>query len=224
MVYAPCPACMMRWVGTVASPDCPVCQGQARLEINPRVALAEGIAAWPDRDRIDHGAHNLTDETLRLFGARIVSKGLWVSLARVARDTADKPVESRCEALRGCVALWRRWNVLGVGVPAPEACGCFEPLPGDDALLAGLCAAHEKPPARSKVTELGGGPRRSASGHPSPLAMAVDPVDLDTRAGKRFLEDRRIWNAADALDQAVTELANTTRSEQPGFDLIGTAA
>lgn len=222
MVYAPCPACCMRWVGAVASPECPVCGGEARIAINRRVALAEGLSAWPDWERVYH--HTVPEGEAVALGARIVSRGVWLGLARVARDTADKPVEARCEALRARVRVWREWRVLGEGVPAPEACGCFAALPGDDALFAGLCAAHVRPARRSKVTALGAGPRLSASGHSSPLAMAVDPLDLDARAGKRFLDDRRVWNAADALDLAVTGLANSTRCEAPGFDLVGAAA
>lgn len=200
--------------------DCPVCAGEARLEVNAAMALQEGLEAWPDRDRVYHGTVPKEDATL--LGARIVSTAVWVGLARCTRDTAERPLHERRQALGRRAADFRRWHLLRGGAPVRRVDECLPPDAGDKALVTGLCAPHERP--TSRCLDLGEAPRVSAAGHPSVFARVVDPMDLDGPRGKRFMDNRRVWNAADSLDRAVTEVANTGRNDDEQYDMVGAAA
>lgn len=218
MAYAPCPACALHHVGAVATPECPVCGGEARIVLNEALAMAEGYQAWPDGDQLWRGVDKIPVGRIRDLGLGILCRAVWLGLARVARATVGEPEEVRVAALRERVQVLRDAQVLDGAAPVGSP-ACVVRVPGDDVLLAGLSAAHTGP--SFERLPLGEPPARSAGGHPSELAKLVDPVDLNTRPGARHLEHVRVWRAADVIDQAVTLVAATRTHPD---DLVGAAA
>ena len=219
MVYAPCPACALHHVGAVSTPDCPVCAGEARISLNDKLALAEGYDAWPDREALwDHGVEkNVPESALLALGAGILCRAVWLGLARAARSTVGCTDVERVRVLRARLAGFRDSHVIDS--VAPVTGPVLVPEPGDDALVAELDAV----PAGPSFTRLPNGqpPSRSAAGHPSPLAMLLDPVDLDTPPGLRYTDHARVWRVADEIDRAVTLNASTHANPD---DLVGAAA
>lgn len=209
MIHMPCPVCAMRWVGGVAPKDCPVCAGEARLPINPVVARDLGEQGHENPDSLVKGRDFTEDLVER--GARVVSAGVWLGLARAARDARGSGRGARVLGER--VSHWWDANVLGEGGNRHRKCMCLFPMPGDGALLGGLCAAHERV-GRGRVA-YGRLPRLSASGHPSDFALLVDPVDLDSTPGKRFMVRERTWRQASRLELAVEEVASDWVSVGP---------
>lgn len=210
LIFFPCPACALRWVGGVSPEDCPVCAGEARLPINPVVARDLGQEGHENPDSLLKGRDFTGDLVER--GARVVSAGVWLGLARAARDARGSGQGARVLGER--VSHWWDSNVLGVGGNKHRKCMCLLPMPGDGVLLAGLCAAHERQPGER--ARLGALPRLSAGGHPSDLALLVDPVDLDSTPGKRFMVRERTWRQASRLELAVEEVASDWVTMAPG--------
>ena len=219
MKWMPCPACAMRWVGGVSPADCPVCAGEARLPINPVVARDLGVQGHENPESLMKG-RDFTDD-LVARGARVVSAGVWLGLARAARDSRRR--NAGVGPLRERVEHWWGANVFGEGGNLHVRCRCLEPLPGDGALVSGLCAAHERV-GRGRVAP-GRLPRLSAAGHPSDLALLVDPVDLDSTPGKRYAATERTWRQASRLEMAVEMVASDWVSvDQPSVEMIGEEA
>ena len=226
----PCPVCMMAWAGAVAEADCPVCEGEARLQ--------------------------LSDSAVKAYGARTVSAALWLGLARAARKAmVDHPddVEGhhRKAVLGACVGRAVAANLVGEAKPwggegrawsfkndswtrrEPDPVRlsrllCDAPLHESDVVT--LMAPHEPPGAACRPVARGGRPALSEHGHPSLLAVVADPYDMDLDNRKRVADWARKWREADMLDRAVTEMTRnaTTRAwghqQQDLFDLVGMAA
>ena len=228
--YVICPACCMSWAGSVSEPDCPVCEGEARLQ--------------------------LSDSAVRAYGARTVSAALWLGLARAARKAlVDYPDDvtgvHRKAALGACVARATAANLVGEAKawggegrawsfkndswnrrePDPVRLSkllCDAPLHESDVVT--LMAPHEPPGASCRPVARGGRPALSEHGHPSPLALVADPYDMELDNQKRVAQWAAKWREADMLDRAVTEMTRnaTTRAwghqQQDLFDLVGMAA
>ena len=228
--YVICPACCMSWAGSVSEPDCPVCEGEARLQ--------------------------LSDSAVRAYGARTVSAALWLGLARAARKAlVDYPDDvsgtHRKQALAGCVARAEATNLVGEArawggegrawsfkndswtrrEPDPVRLSrllCDAPLHESD--VVSLMAPHEPPGASCRPVARGGRPALSEHGHPSLLAVVADPYDMELDNRKRVAEWAAKWREADVLDRAVTEMTRnaTTRAWRPRqtelFDIVGDAA
>lgn len=226
----PCPSCMMSWAGAVAEPDCPVCEGEARLQ--------------------------LSDSAVRAYGARTVSAAIWLGLARAARKAlADYPDDvtgvHRKAALGACVArataanlvgeakLWggegRAWSFKNDSwtrrEPDPVRLSkllCDAPLHESDVVT--LMAPHEPPGAACRPVARGGRPVLSEHGHPSLLAMVADPYNMDLDNRKRVADWAKKWREADVLDRAVTEMTRNATARARGgqqdelFDIVGDAA
>ena len=216
MVYAPCPACVMQHVGAVASPECPVCAGQARISLHPASCLAEGRASMLVHDRTKRGGGGVPEATAMEFGARVLCRAVWLGLGRAARSTVGEPAAVRERVLRERMAGFRDTLVVDPTAPVVTAGGVE-----DDPVVAQELDQPFTGPVLNRVP-LGQPPKVSAAGHPSALARAVDPVNLDTVAPfTRAAVHHRLWWSADRVDQAVT-LASASPAHPHG--LIGKAA
>ena len=230
VTFIPCPACMMSWAGSVSEQGCPVCKGEARLQ--------------------------LSDSAVKAYGARTVSAALWLGLARAARKAmVDYPddVEGhhRKAVLGACVGRAVAANLVGEArawggegrawsfkndswtrrEPDPVRLSrllCDAPLHESDVVT--LMAPHDPPGPACRPVARGGRPALSEHGHPSPLAVVADPYDMDLDNQKRVAEWARKWREADVLDRAVTEMTRTAtprawgHQQQDLFDLVGAAA
>ena len=226
----PCPACMMAWAGAVAEADCPVCEGEARLQ--------------------------LSDSAVKAYGARTVSAALWLGLARVARKAmVDHPddVEGhhRKAVLGACVARAEAANLVGEAKPwggegrawsfkndswtrrEPDPVRlsrllCDAPLHESDVVT--LMAPHDPPGASCRPVARGGRAALSEHGHPSLLAVVADPYDMELDNQKRVNQWAGKWRDADMLDRAVTEMTRSATTRAWGhqqtelFDIVGMAA
>ena len=226
----PCPACMMAWAGAVAEADCPVCEGEARLQ--------------------------LSDSAVKAYGARTVSAALWLGLARVARKAmVDHPddVEGhhRKAVLGACVARAEAANLVGEAKPwggegrawsfkndswtrrEPDPVRlsrllCDAPLHESDVVT--LMAPHDPPGASCRPVARGGRAALSEHGHPSLLAVVADPYDMELDNQKRVHQWAGKWRDADMLDRAVTEMTRSATTRAWGhqqtelFDIVGMAA
>ena len=226
----PCPACMMAWAGAVAEADCPVCEGEARLQ--------------------------LSDSAVKAYGARTVSAALWLGLARAARkamvDYPDDVEGHHRKALLGaCVGRAVAANLVGEArawggegrawsfkndswtrrEPDPVRLSrllCDAPLHESDVVT--LMAPHEPPGASCRPVARGGRPALSEHGHPSLLAVVADPYDMELDNQKRVHQWAGKWRDADVLDRAVTEMTRNATTRARGgqqtnlFDIVGDAA
>ena len=229
-IFIPCPVCMMAWAGAVSEPDCPVCEGEARLQ--------------------------LSESAVKAYGARTVSAALWLGLARAARKAmVDHPddVEGhhRKAVLGACVGRAVAANLVGEAKPwggegrawsfkndswtrrEPDPVRlsrllCDAPLHESDVVT--LMAPHEPPGPACRPVARGGRPALSEHGHPSLLAVVADPYDMDLDNRKRIAEWAAKWREADVLDRAVTEMTRNATTRAWGgqqtelFDIVGDAA
>lgn len=229
-VFCPCPVCMMSWAGAVAEADCPVCEGEARLQ--------------------------LSDSAVRAYGARTVSAALWLGLARAARKAlVDYPDDvtgvHRKAALGACVGRAVAANLVGEArawggegrawsfkndswtrrEPDPVRLSrllCDAPLHESDVVT--LMAPHDPPGAACRPVARGGRPVLSENGHPSLLALVADPYDMELDNQKRVADWGKKWREADVLDRAVTEMTRSAATRARGgqqdelFDIVGDAA
>lgn len=226
--FTPCPACCVSWVGAVSDPGCPVCAGEARVELSES-AVAE-------------------------LGANTVSAALWLGLARAARQAAaDHPDDvagvDRRAALAACMGRAVAANLVGEAkawggegrawsfkndswtrrTPDPVRLSrlvCDAPLRESD--VTALFAPHQPPGPECRPVARGGRPVLSEHGHPSLLAAVVDPYDVHLDNRKRWADWGARWRAADVLDRAVTEMCQSAARRAPAqgtiFDLVGAAA
>lgn len=210
MLYAPCPVCVLKHVGTVSAPECPVCAGEARITINERMALTQGLDAWPDKDRCYHGT--VPHDRAKRMGAEIIACSLWLALARCAKDTASLDDEQRLDALSVVVEHFHTARLLGADMD--DVSRETHTTNEDSEVYAQLSEPH----AGRTFTRLPHGtpPVKSEAGHPSTLARLVDPYQIDIFPGERENTHRRNWFNADVLGQAVDRVAGTWSTKITG--------